>query len=52
MVNAPCKDCPDRYLGCHSSCPKYIEFRKEKDAENKQMSRDKQSHVKLRSDSV
>ena len=26
MKNAPCKDCPDRYVGCHSSCSKYKEF--------------------------
>lgn len=23
---APCKDCPDRVLGCHSECAKYQEF--------------------------
>lgn len=21
---APCKDCPDRFLGCHDHCEKYI----------------------------
>ena len=25
---APCKDCPDRVLGCHSVCEKYIAFDK------------------------
>ena len=25
---SPCKDCPDRYIGCHSTCEKYIEWRK------------------------
>ena len=27
----PCKDCPDRQIGCHSTCEKYIEFKKEND---------------------
>lgn len=31
MSNAPCKDCPDRVVGCHSACEKYIEYRKERD---------------------
>lgn len=26
MMTAPCKDCPDRKTGCHSTCHKYIEF--------------------------
>ena len=21
----PCKDCPDRVIGCHSTCQKYVE---------------------------
>jgi len=24
----PCYQCKDRVVGCHSTCPKYIEFRK------------------------
>ena len=28
-----CKDCPDRYPGCHGSCEKYIEQRAAYDAE-------------------
>lgn len=31
---SPCKDCPDRELGCHSKCQKYIDFRKAVDADN------------------
>lgn len=23
---APCKDCEDRYVGCHSDCDKYSEY--------------------------
>lgn len=30
-MQAPCKDCPDRVVGCHSTCEKYIEFRKYRD---------------------
>jgi hypothetical protein len=26
---APCKDCPDRFVGCHSTCEKYIQYKKE-----------------------
>lgn len=32
MLNAPCKDCPDRHYLCHSTCEKYLEFRRQKDA--------------------
>lgn len=42
-MQAPCKNCPDRQLGCHSTCEKYIAFdkyRKEilakKDAANRE----------------
>lgn len=31
---APCKNCPNRYVGCHSDCAEYKEFRKLKDIEN------------------
>lgn len=30
-MKAPCKDCPNRQIGCHSTCEKYLEFRKEVD---------------------
>lgn len=30
----PCKDCPDRHLGCHDGCEKYKAI-KEKDTELK-----------------
>lgn len=26
---APCKDCPDRYVGCHGKCQKYIDYKNE-----------------------
>ena len=27
-MTAPCKDCPERHMGCHSKCEKYIEYHK------------------------
>lgn len=27
MLNAPCKDCNFRHLGCHSDCAKYLEWK-------------------------
>lgn len=24
---APCKDCVERHVGCHASCPRYAEFK-------------------------
>ena len=29
MNIAPCKDCKDRHVGCHSKCDKYLEYKKE-----------------------
>lgn len=28
-VQAPCKDCPDRHIACHSSCEKFLDFKKQ-----------------------
>ena len=36
MINAPCKDCIKRQLGCHSTCQDYKQFRKERDFVNQQ----------------
>ena len=38
---APCKNCPNRYVGCHSDCADYKEFRKLKDIENQREREDK-----------
>lgn len=35
-MDAPCKDCPDRVVGCHSSCEKYKAFREECDRNREQ----------------
>lgn len=32
LANGPCKDCPNRAMGCHSTCEEYIAFRAECDA--------------------
>jgi hypothetical protein len=26
LLKAPCKDCPDRYLGCQDHCEKFKEY--------------------------
>lgn len=31
MINAPCKDCRERNLGCHSSCERYAAYKAEND---------------------
>lgn len=33
----PCKDCKDRVLYCHSTCDRYIEWKKEVDEYNRKM---------------
>lgn len=32
---APCKDCEERQIGCHSTCEKYLQYRALKDKQNK-----------------
>ena len=34
MLKPTCKDCTDRYIGCHTKCEKFIEYRKELDRIN------------------
>lgn len=38
-MTAPCKDCPTRYVGCHSECKAYQAYRAEHE-----------THYKLRKD--
>ena len=47
MAKAPCKDCPDRAVGCHSTCTKYQEFRKQQDAENEAIKKHNEQQVVL-----
>ena len=32
-MRAPCKDCPDRTVGCHGRCERYQAFRELKEKE-------------------
>lgn len=32
MINAPCKDCSNRIVGCHSTCEAYKQFQLENEA--------------------
>lgn len=34
-MQAPCKDCADRALGCHSVCEKYKEYAKQNEERRK-----------------
>nr|DAQ48207.1 MAG TPA: chromatin structure-remodeling complex protein [Bacteriophage sp.] len=29
MISSPCKDCKSRFVGCHSTCDSYKEYRVE-----------------------
>ena len=44
---SPCKHCPDRVVGCHASCEKYINFRKALDERNEEIRRRNNSYVPL-----
>ena len=35
--NNPCKDCADRHVGCHGTCPTYIEWSEKRKAEKQQI---------------
>lgn len=28
-MNAPCRDCTERHLGCHSNCSRYESYKKD-----------------------
>ncbi len=34
MIKAPCRNCKERYLGCHEDCQLYILYKDEKEKEN------------------
>lgn len=49
FIHAPCKDCPDRVLGCHDTCIKYISYRKELDEfKEKERKRRKEEAIDVR----
>lgn len=41
-MNAPCKDCQDRVLGCHSVCEKYKTFLVENEKRKEAIWKDKE----------
>lgn len=41
MIEPSCKDCKERYVGCHSHCEKYLEFRKQLDEYNQKEKEEK-----------
>ena len=41
MIKAPCKDCADRDLGCHSTCKPYKEYKKEHERGTEAMKRER-----------
>ena len=44
---APCKGCPDRYLGCHDRCER---FNKWKDRLHERKAREKEYNLQVRED--
>lgn len=38
-MRAPCKDCADRKVGCHSVCSRYLAWREEHEAEKRERKR-------------
>ena len=53
-MKAPCKDCPDRYPGCHAKCEKYIAWAawwatvKANERRENDLWREHASHIKWR----
>lgn len=42
-VGIYCKDCKDRYVGCHSSCEKYMAAKEEYEILHEKISRQKRN---------
>lgn len=45
MGYAPCKDCTERHIGCHSECEKYARFCAENEKRKELQRRDKMAAV-------
>ena len=41
MIKAPCKNCADRDLGCHSTCKPYNDYKKEYERGTEAMKRER-----------
>ena len=44
-LQSPCKDCQDRFVGCHSSCVKYIDYKQASIIKNEEV-RQRKKEVK------
>lgn len=42
--NGPCKDCLNRFLGCHATCDIYKEWKVRHEADNKAKAYNKNQH--------
>ena len=40
-LQSPCKDCSDRFVGCHSSCVKYIDYQQASSVRNREIHKKK-----------
>lgn len=47
-LKAPCKDCEERYLGCHGKCNKYKAFKESNEERNKHLRMLKEERVEKR----
>ena len=45
MMEAPCKDCAERTMGCHGTCARYAEYREAFDAQKKEIKKHRDDYV-------
>ena len=45
MKKAPCKECEERYPGCHDKCQRYIETKKKNIEEHKWLTMKNKEHM-------
>lgn len=41
IIDSPCKECKERFLGCHSKCEKYIEYKEKKITQGRELRNNK-----------
>lgn len=44
-IITPCKDCEERYAGCHSKCELYIDWKKVHEAEKKRIDDERNKEI-------
>ena len=47
MIQSPCKNCSDRHIKCHSSCEKWLAYRKEFEAEKARIVKEKSIYLNI-----